>query len=243
MKSLRLIGVMLAVVLVSACNKDDDNPTPAKADVFGDVSLYDDGVNGVDNSGMKVYIDGLEDMFSATTDSEGKFTIADISLGTYSVVYAKEGFGTYKIFEVKLEKDGEPVSLNTPSLGEMSTTKVTSLTANTDGTGVVVTCETDPAGNSNSPRYIRYFFSDNNGVSNTAYKHYTNGYEIKDNPHSKTFLNSDLIDMGFTSGSTIYVKVYGDSFWSNEYDEPSLGIRLFPNLNMTSADEVSFVMP
>ena len=244
MKNIKLFGLMLGLVIVASCKKDDDTPpVPAKADIFGYVSLYDEGVNQLDNSGMKVYIDGAEDMDSSTTDSESKFIIKGVTLGTYGVVYEKEGYGTHKIYNVKLEKAEEHVSLNTPSLGKLSTTKVVSLSASVEGADVVLTYETDPAGNSNSPRYIRYFFDDNSGVSSSVYKHHTVVFEIKDSPHERKFNITNLIDMGFKSWETVYVKVYGDSFWSNDYDEPSLGMRIFPNLNMTSADEVSFVMP
>ncbi|MCK5782164.1 MAG: carboxypeptidase regulatory-like domain-containing protein, partial [Flavobacteriales bacterium] len=219
-------------------------PAPSKADVFGYVSLYDDGINKLDNSGMKVYVDGAEDIFSATTDSEGNFTIKDVTLGTYGIVYEKEGYGTYKIYNVKLEKAGESVSIEKiPSLGKLSTTKVTSLSSRIEGEDVMLTYDTDPAGNSNAPRYIRYFFDDEAGVTSSTYKHHTVVYEIKDSPHERWFSTENLKDLGFKSGETVYVKVCGDSFWSNDYDEPSFGIRLFPNLNMTSADEVSFVIP
>ena len=139
MKNVKLIGLMLVFALAIACSKNDDNPTPepAKADIFGYVALYDDGTSKLDDSGMKVYIDGKENEFSATTNSEGKFTIKDVELGTYQIVYAKDGYGTHKLYEVKVEADEGHVSLNTPSLGLLSTTEVTSLSANIDGSDVV----------------------------------------------------------------------------------------------------------
>lgn len=244
MKRVKLIGLVLVLALATACSKDDDNhPEPAKADIFGFVSLYDEGTNKLDDASMAVYIDGKKDMYSATTNSDGRFSIKDIELGTYTVVFAKNGYGTYKIYDVKVESDEGHVSLNTPSLGQLSTTEVTSLIANIDGSDVVLTYETSPAGNSNSPKYIRYFFNDDSNVSSDVYKHYTEVYEIKSNPHEREFSKNDLIDMGFKSGDKVYVKVYGDSFWSNEYDDPDLSRKVFPNLNANSASEVSFVVP
>jgi len=49
--------------------------------------------------------------------------------------------------------------------------------------------------------------------------------------------------MGFASGSTVYVKIYGESFYGNDYDEPNQNIRVFPNLNLDSAEAVSFEVP
>jgi len=65
----------------------------------------------------------------------------------------------------------------------------------------------------------------------------------KINPFEITLTASDLSGMGFSSGATVYVKVYGDSFWSNEYENSGLGIKVFVNLNIVSASAVSFDVP
>jgi hypothetical protein len=63
------------------------------------------------------------------------------------------------------------------------------------------------------------------------------------NPYQSTITQSNLINAGFTSGQTVYVKEYGDSYWSNEYFDVSLNKKVFPNLNTVSANAVSFVVP
>ena len=244
MKNVKILGLILVLILAGACKKEDDVPLPTpKADIFGFAELYDNGTNQVDQSGMKIYIEGKENAFYSTTNSEGKFSIKDVELGTYTIVYAKNGYGTHKIFDIKVKADEDHVSLNTPSLGQLSTTKITSLSVNIDGSDVVLTYETDPAGNSTSPKYVRYFFNDNSGVSSSEYTYHTAVYQINNSPHEKRFSEYDLTDMGFNSGDEIFVKVYSDSFWSNEYDNPTLNRKIFPNLNSNSADEVSFVIP
>jgi hypothetical protein len=57
------------------------------------------------------------------------------------------------------------------------------------------------------------------------------------------FTNDELFAMGFASGQTIYVKVYGESYISNDYTDPLTGKRVFPNLNANSAAPINFVIP
>lgn len=227
-----------------ACN-DDPDPTPTELyDIIGSVNLYDDGINPVDNSGMTISTEGTSQSFSATSDTNGDFILSDVISGTYSLCYEKSGYGAYKLYDVDHNDSGSNTIIsNTPSLGKISTTEITDLTVDDTGADIIITVTTDPGGNSNSPIFIRYFFNSEPGVSNTAYAKYSDGLQISINPHDKTFTKSDLNELGFASGTTVYVRVYGDSFYSNEYDDPALYIRIFPNLNVTAADEVSFVVP
>ena len=49
--------------------------------------------------------------------------------------------------------------------------------------------------------------------------------------------------MGFSSGSQVYVKAYGESFWGNDYEDTDLNKRIFPNLGEISAEPVMFMVP
>ena len=71
--------------------------------------------------------------------------------------------------------------------------------------------------------------------------YYSSTYISQINPYTLSLSQSDLINMGFATGTAVYVKVYGESFWSNDYASGSL--RRFPNLNSNSADAVSFIVP
>ena len=63
------------------------------------------------------------------------------------------------------------------------------------------------------------------------------------NPYQSTLTQTELINAGFTSGQTVYVKAYGESYWSNEYLDVNLNKKVFPNLNTVSANAVSFIVP
>ena len=56
------------------------------------------------------------------------------------------------------------------------------------------------------------------------------------------FSNDELTGFGFSKGQTIYIKAYGESVKGNDYDDPNLRKRIFPNLNATSAAHIFFVM-
>lgn len=235
----------LVVLLgISSCSKDED-PTPdpiTKANIIGSVNLYDEGVTEIDNSNMTVSIDGTT--FSASTDVDGDFVLNDVPFGTYTLIYEKSGFGTFKKFDIEHTNTGSSTIITeNPSLGESSTTTVTDLTVSVNGNDVLVSITTDPAGSNGNTRYIRYFLSTDSNVSNENYTFYSSGLISQINPNQITLSQSDLTNAGFSSGQTVHVKAYGDSFWSNEYDDPDLGRKVFPNLNMTSVNSVSFIVP
>jgi len=242
-----LISTILMFFLVStSCKKDDNDKdeTVTKANIIGSVNLYDEGTLAVAKDGMVVMVEGSSPIISATTDADGKFTLTDVPFGTYTIVYEKTGYGIYKKSGVSHTNTGSSTYISaTPSLGQKSTTTVTMLSANSSGSNIIISTTTAPASSNNNPKYIRYFYSTESSVSSENYTYASVGLVIKINPYDKTLSTSNLSDMGFSTGSTIYVKVYGDSFWSNEYEDNNLGRKVFPNLNSTSAAAVSFVMP
>jgi len=249
MKLHYLILGLIVLVGFSSCNDDDDdNETPppiTKADIIGSVNLYDEGVTQIDGSGMTVTVEGTSPIITATSDENGEFTLSDVPFGTYTVSYTKVFFGPFRKFSIE---HNDPTGLSTiiaetPSLGQSSTTEITALSAMVIGTDVEILVTTDPAGNNSNTRYFRYFLSDNSDVSNENYTFHSEGIVSQSNPRELTLSKSDLTDAGFSSGSTVYLKVYGDSFWSNAYDDPELERMVFPNLNENSANAVSFVVP
>lgn len=236
-------GLILLIGFTSCSKEEDPTPEPiTKANIIGSVNLYNEGVTEIDNSNMIVKVEGTG--ISASTDADGDFTLSDVAFGTYSLIYEKSGYGTFKKFDIEHTNTGSStIIMENPSLGESSTTKVTDLTVSVNGNDVLVSITTDPAGSNSNTRYIRYFLSTDSNVSNENYTFYSPGLISQINPNEITLSQSDLTNAGFSSGQTVHVKAYGDSFWSNEYDDPDLGRKVFPNLNMTSVNSVSFIVP
>jgi hypothetical protein len=244
MKLNNFVFGLVVILGISSCSKDEDqNPAPiTKANIVGSVNLYDEGTTQVVNSNMTVKVEGTTPSISATTDANGKFTLSDVPFGTYTIIYEKSGFGTYKRFDLAHANSGTVIT-NAPSLGEVSTTQITDLEANVNGKDVILSVTTNPSGSNGNTRYVRYFLSTDSNVSNENHTYFSPGLVSQINPKEITLSNNDLTNAGFSAGQTVFVKVYGDSFWSNEYNNPDLGRNIFPNLNMSTTNSVSFIVP
>lgn len=234
--------VFWAILILTSCSNDGGQATGplTQGDITGSVNLYNEATTPQSNSGMTVTVHGTD--FSAITDSQGNFTISDIPFGFYTLVYQKSGYGTFKIFDVEHDSSLTPIS-KTPSLGKVSSTEVTGLSALTNDSEVVISITTDPAGSNSNTRYVRYFLSVDSDVSQTNYHYYSPGLTSRINPYETILSSNDLAEAGFLSGQMVYVKAFGDSFWSNEYYNPDLDQKAFPNVNTSSATAVSFVVP
>ncbi len=239
------LGFIVLVGFTSCSKDEEETPQPiSKANIIGSVNLYDEGVTQIDNSNMTVKIEGTSPVISATTDVDGEFTLSDVPFGTYTLVYEKTGFGTFKKFDIEHTNTGSSTVVEAPSLGQKSTTSITNLTVSSNANfPVILGATTNPAGNQANTRYIRFFFSTDPNVSNENYDSYLETFPANNSPYNLNLSQASLDALDFTSGSTVYVKCYGESFWGNSYSDPDLKRDIFPNLNPTSAPAVSFVVP
>ena len=242
MKTFSFNLILFLLVLGASCSDSNDNdpPTPTSANVSGSVNLFDDGVTEIDNSNMTVSVEGTS--ISATTNASGQYTLSNVPFGTITLVYEKNGYGTFKRFNID-HSGGDTFIPETPSLGQVSTTSITNLTATDNGTEIILGATTDPDGNIGKTRYIRFFFSTQSNVSNTNYEAVLETLPAQINPRNLNLTNESLVALGFSSGQTVYARCYGESFWSNQYDDPNSGTTIFPNLNPNTATAVSFVVP
>jgi hypothetical protein len=165
-----------------------------------------------------------------------------VPFGTITLVYEKNGYGTFKKFNID-HNGGDTFITETPSLGQTSTTRVTDLNVSQSSNTVTVATSMIPEANISNTRYLRYFFSTQSNVSNENYEAVLETLPAQINPYNLNIDDSSLTALGFTSGQTIYVKCYGESFWSNQYDNPESGTTIFPNLNQNTVNAVSFNVP
>jgi hypothetical protein len=245
MKRILILGLLISAFAL-ACSKDDEPAQPATtATISGSVMLYNEATTLVEKNGMTVTVEGSSPVLSATTGTDGRFSIANVPFGNKTLVFSKTGFGTFKIFNIDHKSNnGLGTTLtNTVSLGQLSTTTITDLDGAAVAGDFVVNPTTAPAASNGAPKYVRLFFHTANTVSNTVYTRYSDVYNIRINPGNITLTKTYLNGLGFTSGSTVYVRAYGESFWSNNYTDPTLNRDVFPNQNVTSAPAIAMIVP
>lgn len=245
-KKVYLLLISIFLISAVACKKTSD-PTPlpiVDANILGTVNLFDEGTTSLSNEGMVVAAEESVPFRSAISDVSGEFVMADVAFGTYTLVYTKDGYGTYKIFEVGHKNTGWSTTISEiPALGMKSSTVITSLSAMVEGDNVHLALTTDPVASQQDPRYIRLFYGDQFNIGNTNYESYSEIITVTDDPFEMILTKTNFNKMGYPSGSTVFLRVYGDSFYSNDYKDPQLGYRVFPNVNPDAAAAVSVVVP
>ena len=241
---------------ISGCSKTNDNqPAQETGTISGTIKLYDDKTNALANaSGVTVSIIGNQNKF-AVTSSDGKFSIEGLPFDNYDLSFSKTGYGTYKIFGLEHQKQSNTPARNASTtqitrvinLGAVSTSSVTSLSAIdaifNGAPGIEYSYTITPVPNSSNRGYSRAFLDKNKNVSPNNYLAFSEIKSVISNNAIGGFTAEDLYGLGFNSGDSIYVKIYGESFYSNDYTDPASGKRVFPNLNAVSAEATGFKVP
>lgn len=239
------ISIFLLTILgLSACKKDDpETPTPTiKYDIIGSVNLYDEGTTSVSDSGMLVTVVGSNPAITAITDNDGDFNLSEVTSGTYTLTFEKANYGTFKRFNVDHTSNTHTIITQNPSLGMESTTSVSQLTTNISNDTVILNTTLVQNASISNPKYVRVFMGKNSDLSAQKYDAYSPAYVKQINPFTIKYSRTDLVDMGFQTGETVYVNVVGESFFANDYDDPNLNYRVFPNI-FWKATTTSFIVP
>ena len=244
-----LASVAMLITLITSCSKDESTPSVLSGTLRGSVQVWNDKTTSLtDKSGVTVTIENISGKTTSTA-ADGSFQFADLPYDTYDLAFSKSGYGTRKVFGVKLSgtTSGTTVNMTTVQFGALSTTTITSLSIvnNTynSGPGVTYSYSVSPVPSTSSRAYVRAFLGTTNAVSNTNYTAFSTLNSASNNNVNGGFTASELYAMGFTAGQTVFIKLYGDSYQSNDYDDPLTGKTVFPNLNPTSPAAVQFIVP
>lgn len=225
---------------LSACL--DTNDPDGDSFLSGSVNLTDDLGNSISNAGMAVTLVEALPVRSDTTFDDGSFLITEIPFGAYTLEFEKDGFGTFKLFNVPIGQGGIS-DIPTLNLGRVSTTKTTSIQDSISGEDIFIKVSVEPAGTPDVPRFIRLFFNDLGNVGPEVNMAFTNVLRVEAETLTFTVNQAELLDIGFGSGQTVYVRAYGESVNANNYEDPNLGRNVFPNVNLDAANSIFFQVP
>lgn len=251
MRTIQVLGAAFLIMAVSACSKDesDDNPQTTTGGISGKVSLEDEFGNPLSSSsGMKITSSSSN---YDETDADGNFLISGLNEGSYTLVYEKAGFGTFRKFNIPVQPnggDGITELTGTDILAMSSTTVVSNLAValNTSDSTLTISCDIGPSPSVSNPRSFRLFFGNNAAVTSADYVFTPPvSWSATTSSGSVTgFQRSLLYNAGFVKGATAYMVAYGESARSNSYTDPSSGKKIYPNLNTGSpSNVVQFIVP
>ncbi len=232
-----------------ACSKYEGSPTEGK--LSGSVVAWNDKNTLIpDKSGITVTLE-YPITRSTVTDANGNYSFENLDFDKYDLSFSKAGYGTYKIYSynhsfnvntAQTDNVIPPIAFAQISSNAINTLVLTK--TNYNGLpGFTFTVNVSPTPTTLNRSYIRYFLSTSNAVSSTNYLAYTPAISTSSATATDGFSYDELQGMGFTKGQTVYMKGYGESVRGNDYDDPNLRRRIFPNLNPTSPAPISFVMP
>lgn len=251
-KGFFLIISLFSALFVIACSDDNDTPSlPTRGILLGNIQTFDDKlVSTNDAGGVTVTASNLTGQtFSATTDNTGRYTFNELPYDNYQFEISKSGYGTLKVFGIShvYVKDVISTVVQNIPFGKTSTTTVTGLTFNdfllNGEVGVSFDYILSPVPTSSKKAFVRYFLGPFADVSNTKFTARSEVFSFSSLSANTGFTKERLLEMGFTAGQTVYVRMYGDSFISNNWEDPTSGIEVFPNINPTTVAAVSFVVP
>jgi len=251
MKKFVLFIFMLAVFI--SCKKDDDHPSDepsilTKANIEGSVKLFDEWGNPLPKDRMLITMNNGSNNYWAETEKDGSFLFLNVLYArNYTISYSKSGFGTYKIFGFHHEYTGEVGKIpSTPVLGMISSTYVKTLEAIPSDTAVVFNVSISSTKEVKGNRRIRFIFHTIPEISNEVFSNFSNKFQLANSYASLTLAKDDLLEMGLESGTKYWVQAYGESYYSNAYEDDAIGRYVLPNLGYKSDEAVptvTFTMP
>ncbi len=266
--NIKLALIAVTLVLATACSKNSSEnaiikPTTEQsnqtASIQGRVALVDlDGNKLSDHSGILISVNN--GAYTTTTDQSGQFSLKAIPYGKYQISYSKTGYGTGLFAEVNHQTTAQQFTLieKTVMMNQVSNIQVTSLQIKdlSNEPGIAGLIELGIASgavsikpvffnNNQEQKAFRLFFSASNQVDAKQYqaerKILVSG--VNDNPNNHLFTTTELENMGFKKGQTIYVKAFGDGKVDDQFSHPVNGTMVFPSLAATGSEVMSFQVP
>ena len=249
---LLLIFYILVNILMVGCkgDKGDVGLTGPQGPILtgnisGFVELHSkDFLRYSDNSGVEVSVEGTN--ISTTTDINGRWTLSNLSTGTYNIVFTKTGFGNIKKIGYQFAGGGTAY-LDKIILVQKPSIKITSISTNVSSS-FYVSGELSTNANPNYGSTVLLFMDTTNNVSSNP-----NNYLICTNAwasNSSIFYELNISHsqlreiLSLQSGTHVYIAAYSTAvdFYNCVYTDPITGKDVYTAISDSSIN-TSFVMP
>ena len=203
------IFIVFFFLLLIGCEKE--TLTPLKGNLEGFIRLVDgNGKDIADKSNVKVT---LTDKISVISNADGKFSFNDIPLGTYKLIYEKDGFGTRKAFNIDVAGGNLSTVIGITTLIQFCSLEVSNLKIEPIGNlRVRVTGSITPT----QEYSVFCYFSHDPNVSNLK-------YDCSDGIIATSNIKMSTIDLyslancnKFEFGEKIYVAIYVAGLWHDD---------------------------
>ena len=186
----KIQAALCATIILMACEKQD--ASLPKGTLQGTVHLMDEFGNlQNDHSGVNVTVAGNNPVKTVSTDSEGKFYIHNLSLGTYNFIFQKNGYQEQKVFSYPFIGGDIPTYFTVSViLSEISMTTLSnfSIGVKTDGTvdpekftELEIDLTSSPESSSEQPRYAVVYI---HTASDVSYANYTKRINMGTDSHA-----------------------------------------------------------
>ena len=239
MKTNLLLLITLSILLLGSCEKKSDPTT----DQSGNVLLCNDEGNLSSHDGIKVSIEGTS--LTTMTDASGNWTLKGVKAASQTVVFEKQGFGTYK--EVIIPSLDYPNYMNSFELPLLPLFSIKNLKANlVAGGNIEVNGEF-----SIPPLYSFYrtevvFFGKTSSISSepSTWQYCPSTIGSSDSTFTISQSISELYQNGFSSGDSVYIISYGTSNRGNKtYFDNKTQKYVYGCLSSTPSNIVSIQLP
>jgi hypothetical protein len=247
---LAVIALAALLFFTQGCSKTTPATTaPVTGNLFGFVSLYDQ-YGGKITSGSTATTVTLTTPSNTTLttspDSTGRYTFNNIAQGQYLITYTNPGYGS--IVNAELGFLGEGNIDHDVKLSAVPNFNDSILLSPVDTLNTLVINGTFSGTDTRKRTYV-IFVGTTSAVSSTP-ANYLSYYTGTANNNLTTFTQkiqiSDLNDLGFTSGATVYLAVYGaaaDFATTSDVEDYAHTGRLSFNAISASAATTSIVLP
>ena len=245
---MRIIFLVIISCLVYSCNQYDQ-PTIVnlRGTMTGFVRLVDENGDDLSSGGVKVSVDGTN--FSTLSDSSGKWTLSDVTAGTYDISFSKEGFGTNKVVSFSFVGNGTAYlnRITVPAVPSFTSTLDIAQADTSDSSTVISVVgnlsDFAPLGSS---RLVLLFLAKTPSVSSdpSNYTDYVTTYVPSGTKQfSHIFSKSQLNSMGLPSGCRVYITSFSTSKLFYHYTDVISGKYFFTGLSDKRMNYLSFIVP